>query len=447
MKVMKGMRVGVYVSVVSMALWASTAQAGDGCGAKAKPASYTASNAGSCSASKSIVDTAVSAGSFNTLAAALKAAGLIDTLKGDGPFTVFAPTDQAFAKLPAGTVEALLKDPPKLRQVLKFHVVAGNVMAGDVVKLTSAKTLLGQTVSIAAADGVKVGAANVVKTDIACSNGVIHVIDTVLLPKDDIIDIAGNAGSFKTLMAAIDAAGLTDTLRGEGPFTVFAPTDEAFARLPEGTVEGLLKDLPKLRSVLKYHVVPGKLLATDVVKLTSAKTVLGQSLTLVTASPTKVDNATIVKTDIVGANGVIHVIDAVILPKDDVIDIARQAGSFNTLLKAIEAAGLTDTLRSEGPFTIFAPTDEAFAKLPAHTLEGLVKDAPKLKQILLYHVVPGKNMAADVVKMSKAKTAEGRSVRISTSNGVKVDGAKVVKTDVPASNGVIHVIDTVILPK
>ena len=136
---------------------------------------------------------------------------------------------------------------------------------------------------------------------------------------------------------------------------------------------------------------------------------LGQSVTLVTASPTTIDNATIVKTDIVGANGVIHVIDAVILPKDDVVDVARKAGSFKTLLTAIEAAGLTDTLRGEGPFTVFSPTDEAFAKLPAGTVEGLLKDVPKLKQILLYHVVPGKNMAAEVVKMARPRPPKGRA--------------------------------------
>ncbi|REK05561.1 MAG: fasciclin domain-containing protein [Planctomycetota bacterium] len=129
-----------------------------------------------------IVDTAVSAGSFETLAAALQAAGLVDTLKGDGPFTVFAPTDEAFAKLPDGTVEALLKDKDKLTAVLTYHVVPGSVKAADVVKLDSAKTVQGQKVSIDSTDGVKVNNAKVIKADIACSNGVIHVIDTVLLP-------------------------------------------------------------------------------------------------------------------------------------------------------------------------------------------------------------------------------------------------------------------------
>ena len=131
-----------------------------------------------------IVDTAIAAGQFKTLAAALQATGLVDTLKGAGPFTVFAPTDEAFAKLPAGTVDALLKDIPKLKGILTYHVVAGKVMAADVVKLKSAKTVNGQTAKISAEGGkVMVDNANVVKTDIICSNGVIHVIDSVILPK------------------------------------------------------------------------------------------------------------------------------------------------------------------------------------------------------------------------------------------------------------------------
>ena len=129
-----------------------------------------------------IVDTAVAAGNFKTLATALQAAGLIDTLKGEGPFTVFAPTDEAFARLPPGTVEGLLKNKAKLTEILTFHVVAGKVTASDVMKLSSAKTVSGKTVSIDTSDGVRVGGARVVKADIAASNGVIHVIDTVLIP-------------------------------------------------------------------------------------------------------------------------------------------------------------------------------------------------------------------------------------------------------------------------
>jgi uncharacterized surface protein with fasciclin (FAS1) repeats len=129
-----------------------------------------------------IVDTAVSAGCFTTLVAAVQAAGLVDTLKGAGPFTVFAPTDEAFAKLPAGTVDALLKDIPKLKKILTYHVVSGKVMAADVVKLKSANTVEGSTVKIDASNGVKINDSTVTTADVAADNGVIHIIDAVLLP-------------------------------------------------------------------------------------------------------------------------------------------------------------------------------------------------------------------------------------------------------------------------
>jgi uncharacterized surface protein with fasciclin (FAS1) repeats len=132
--------------------------------------------------------------------------------------------------------------------------------------------------------------------------------------------------------------------------------------------------------------------------------------------------------------------------KKDIVDTAVAAGSFTTLVKAIQEAGLVETLKGKGPFTVFAPTDEAFAKLPAGTLEGLLKDKAKLASVLTYHVVPGRVMASDVVKLTVAKTVQGESVRVDSKEGVRINNAKVVTTDIEASNGVIHVIDTVLLP-
>ncbi|UCC31495.1 MAG: fasciclin domain-containing protein [Phycisphaerales bacterium] len=285
------------------------------CGASASLLISVNAVAGDCSsARKDIVNTAVTAGDFRTLVAAVKAADMVDTLKSPGPFTVFAPTDDAFAKLPAGILDSLLKDPDRLGAVLKYHVVPGNVWANDVVKLSSAKTALGQTLAISTGRSVKINDANVIKTDIEASNGVIHVIDTVLLPKNDIIETARGAGSFKTLLTALEAAGLTDALRGDGPFTVFAPTDAAFAKLPEGTVEALLSDLPKLKAVLTYHVVPGKVLAKDVVTLSEARTLQGQRVHIDSSSGVRVNNSRVVKADVGATNGVIHVIDTVLIP-------------------------------------------------------------------------------------------------------------------------------------
>jgi uncharacterized surface protein with fasciclin (FAS1) repeats len=269
----------------------------------------------------------------------------------------------------------------------------------------------------------------------------------------DVVDTAVSAGSFKTLVAAVKAAGLVETLKGEGPFTVFAPTDEAFEKLPAGTVEALLKpeNKARLQAILTYHVVPGKVMAADVVKLSSAVTVQGQQVDIaVTDGTVTVDKAKVLKTDIACSNGVIHVIDSVILPAEsDIVDTAVAAGSFKTLAAALTAAGLADTLKGEGPFTVFAPTDEAFAKLPAGTVESLLKpeNREKLVAILTYHVVPGKVLAKDVVKLKSAKTVNGKEVTVKVGDaGVMLDGAKVVATDIETSNGVIHVIDSVILP-
>lgn len=271
-------------------------------------------------APKTIIDIAVADGRFTTLVAAVQAAGLAETLSGEGSFTVFAPTDEAFAKLPEGTVEALLGDIPALTDILLYHVVPGKVMAADVAGLSSADTVLGKPVAIKVDMGkVYIIEAQVLITDIEASNGVIHVIDSVILPPAEeaknIVDTAVADGRFTTLVAALQAADLVETLKGEGPFTVFAPTDDAFAKLPEGTVEALLKDIPTLTDILLYHVVSGKVMAADVVNLTSADTVLGKPVTIkVDMGKVYINESEVIITDIETSNGVIHVIDAVLLP-------------------------------------------------------------------------------------------------------------------------------------
>ncbi len=270
---------------------------------------------------------------------------------------------------------------------------------------------------------------------------------------DDIVDTAVKAGKFKTLAAALGAADLVDTLKGAGPFTVFAPTDEAFAKLPEGTVATLLKPENKgvLTGVLTYHVVPGKVMAKQVLGLNSATTVNGQRVDIkVEGSSVMVDGAKVITTDIVCDNGVIHVIDSVILPADKSIpEIADKAGKFKTLLAAAKAAGLAEVLAGDGPFTVFAPVDSAFAKLPKGTVESLLKpeNKQKLVDILKYHVVSGRVYSEDAVKARSVKTLEGNSINVMLGdNGAYINTSKLVVTDVDASNGVIHIIDGVLMP-
>ena len=269
----------------------------------------------------------------------------------------------------------------------------------------------------------------------------------------NIVDTAVEAGKFKTLAAALGAAGLVDAVKGPGPFTVFAPSDEAFAKLPKGTVETLLKpeNKEKLKAILTYHVVPGKVMAKEVVNIKGAKSLNGQRIDVkIDGGKVMVDGAQVLTTDIACTNGVIHVIDSVILPSEDNIPtVATKAGKFNTLLAAAKAAGLVDALSGDKPLTVFAPTDEAFAKLPKGTVESLLKpeNIEKLKSILLYHVVDGRVYSEDAVAAKSAPSLQGSKVEISVKDGsAYVNSAKILATDVDASNGVIHIIDSVILP-
>jgi uncharacterized surface protein with fasciclin (FAS1) repeats len=290
--------------------------------ASVAPFAFASHHGGSRAAERDVVATLVAQPNFTTLVAAVGAAGLVETLQGEGPFTIFAPTDAAFAALPAGTVESLLQpeNRAQLVAVLTYHVVAGKVMAKDVAPGEVA-TVNGSKATIAVNGGkVMIDGATVTATDLVGKNGVIHTIDAVILPvnpaEQDVVATLVAQPNFTTLVAAVGAAGLVETLQGEGPFTIFAPTDAAFAALPAGTVESLLQpeNRAQLIAVLTYHVVAGKVMAKDVAPGEVA-TVNGAKATIaLNYGKVMIDGATVTATDLVGKNGVIHTIDAVILP-------------------------------------------------------------------------------------------------------------------------------------
>ncbi|MCS7061685.1 MAG: fasciclin domain-containing protein [Anaerolineae bacterium] len=404
---------------------------------------------------KNIVQIASETPGFSTLVAAIQAAGLVDALSAPGRLTVFAPTDNAFAKLPPGTIENLLKPENKqaLTDILTYHVVRGKLESKTVVNLKTARTLNGASISIKVEDGkVFINNAQVTVVDVMASNGVIHVIDTVLIPPakpKNIIDTAVGAGNFKTLVAAIQAAGLTETLK-KGNYAVFAPTDEAFAKLPAGTVENLLKPENKqtLTNILLYHVVQGRLSAKTLGRHNTVRTLSGGRVWIrPSEAGLKVDGANVIAADVAATNGVIHAIDTVLIPPKDIVTTAIEAGNFTTLVAALQAAGLAETLK-HGRFTVFAPTDQAFAKLPAGTVENLLKpeNRAQLRSILLYHVVRGSLDSGAVLKHGDLHTLQGGRLTVTVSNTVKINQAQVILADVIASNGVIHVIDAVLLP-
>lgn len=267
-----------------------------------------------------LVEVAAEAGIFNTLIVAAEAAGVVPVLAEGGPFTLFAPTDDAFAGVPASAIERLLADPELLTRVLTYHLVPGTLDAGAVTGASSLTTVNGAALSVRVEGGSAfVDDARILQTDIEASNGIIHVIDGVLLPEPvlDLVETAIAAEDFDTLATLVEVAGLVDALRGEGPFTVFAPTDEAFAALDEALQAELIGDPELLASVLLYHVVEGAVLAEAVVGLTEVTTLSGQTITVsVEGGSVFLNGVEVVATDVLASNGVIHVLGGVLLPPE-----------------------------------------------------------------------------------------------------------------------------------
>ena len=511
-----------------------------------------AATAAPAMAMMSVGETAMADSQFSTLVELAIAAGITPTLTGPDPITVFAPTNEAFAKLPPETVAALKADPAKLKAVLTYHVLAGKVTSTDVAGMGgkgSPTTLNGANVNVTTIDGsVYVNDAKVIKADVESSNGVIHVIDTVLIPPDMMMaaTIGGVAmanSDFNTLSQLVTIAGLGSAIKDPtAKLTVFAPTDEAFAKLPKATVDALLADKEALKKVLLYHVVGSVITSKDVAGMGgsgSPETLNGATISVTTKDGSVfVNDAKVVMADIATGNGVIHAIDTVLIPPDmmagaamtptemmsdtmamtstemmtdtmamtptemmtdttamtstgmmtdtmamtstemmsdtmamtdtemmsdtammtetmapemmSVGETAMANDDFSTLVELAIAAGITPTLTGPGPITVFAPTNEAFAKLPAATVAALKADPEMLKAVLLYHVLGAKVTSADVVGMGgsgEPETLNGATISVTTKgDAIYVNNAKVIVADMMTKNGVIHVIDTVLIP-
>ena len=467
---------------------------------------------------------AANTGVHDSLVDALVKADLVSTLQGDGPFTVFAPTDQAF--IDAGIdLDAFTTDEEiaVLTDILLYHVLSGAVNAADVTDGLTVAMVNGDDASFTVTDGtVMIGDATVTTADVAASNGVIHVIDKVLMPPADLVDIAAVAmstGVHDSLVAALVKANLVATLQGDGPFTVFAPTDQAFTDagidLDAFTTD---EEIAALTNILLYHVYSGAVNAAGVTDGLAVKMVNGDYAQFtVTEGTVMIEDATVTAADVMASNGVIHVIDKVLMPPApytgvgicyntathmiaagasmeecgaymyvenysmggqeftgcyntvshaltdttqsicesymwtppvDIATTAMSTGIHSSLVTALSAANLVSTLQGDGPFTVFAPTDQAFADagidLSAFDTD---EEIAALTNILLYHVYSGAVNAAGVTDGLTVAMVNGDEASFTVTDGtVMVGDATVVLADVPASNGVIHVIDKVLMP-
>ena len=475
---------------------------------------------------KDIPTNASETGIHNSLVAALAHAELVDTLSGVGPFTVFAPTDQAFTDAGIDLADFNTDEANQtLVDILTYHVVSGEVLSSALTDGMSVETLNGDNVTIGVGDNVTVNDATVTLADVVSSNGVIHVIDKVLLPPEDgpgdIPTIASSTGVHDVLVDAIIQAGLLESLSDVGPYTIFAPTDQAFVDAGIDLADFTGEDgIAALGNVLAYHVAMGTVMSGD---LSDGQiiTMLNQQQVRVGVTPggVIVNDASVTQADVVASNGVIHVIDKVLLPPAAVegeicynsvthtivpgadqatcegymylnnteMDGQNYTGCYNTvthqisevsetvcgaylwtaavniattaaatsihtsLVAALGVAGLVDTLSGDDNYTVFAPTDEAFAAAGINLADyDTEEEITALADILLYHVVAGEIASTDLADGANTVTAaNGDELTVTVAEGVVTvgaEGATVVLADVPASNGVIHVIDKVIMP-
>jgi len=412
--------------------------------------------------SMNIVETAVADGRFTTLVSALQAADLVSALEDSTKnYTVFAPTDDAFALIAPETLSALIADQTALTSVLLQHVVDAPVNSVAAYSLNGqmATTLSGAMIPItinSETDSLLFGGANVVIKDLYTTNGIIHVIDAVVVadvalpsPPMSIVDVAVSNGNFTTLVAALQATGLDATLADlDTEFTVFAPTDAAFAQLGQATIDALLADPDTLSNILLYHVVSGSEVLADAAISTAQSaspkvTMANNQMTALSlaGSTLYINKSKVSAADVMADNGVIHVIDQVILPptvKDSptmsIVDVATSDAKFSTLVTALTAANLVTTLADETKvFTVFAPTNDAFAKIESMALSNLLGDVPALTQVLLQHVV-----ADTEISSVDAFAANGGAVDTLASDDVTVKLVNFTDTENTATDEVAY---------
>jgi len=389
--------------------------------------------------SNTIVDVAAADGRFTTLLAAAERAGLVGLLTGETAYTVFAPTDAAFEAL--GVDLSTLSD-EEVRGILAYHAVEGEVPSTAIPATALSAAEL--TLVFDTTDGVMVNDATVTAADIEADNGIIHVIDTVLLPPD-IPTMAGYLGA-SSLAGALGDADLVEALQADGPFTVFAPDNDAFTDAGEVPADAL-------PGILLYHVVSG---AVDSGSIPMMAPTLSENewdnampLFFDTSDGVVVNDATVVLADVRATNGIIHVVDTVLLPPT-VVDAAVYAGLSSLVTAVGDAADIDATttvagaLSADGSLTVFAPTNDAFDDASAVTA---TLDAEGLRDVLLYHVVDTGTpvLSTDLADGDVPTLATGESVTI-VADPPTVNGAAIGPADIHVSNGVVHVIDAVLVP-
>ncbi|MGI9240419.1 MAG: fasciclin domain-containing protein, partial [Verrucomicrobiales bacterium] len=366
---------------------------------------------------------------------------------------------------PAETIEALLGDKALLRKVLLNHLLYGSKTSEDLAG-GSARTLARQTVDTVVDDGIltQVNDSEVLQADVEASNGTVHVIDTVLMLEmpQSLTALIAARDELGTLEAALGITGQADVFDSTvkyPAYTIFAPRNAAFEEIPSDILNGLLEDPEALADVLGFHVVKGTVLAENLRNGQRFGALNGGYLNIKIddEGTVMVNNATVVTPNLRAANGVVHIIDAVLAEEPfSVADLIRSKPYLSTLAAALEATELDDAVDGDGEFTVFAPLDSAFAALPEGTVEGLLNDLPALSNILLLHVAPGSQTKADLAESGGTTSLQGGELELEIKkkrvwwwsyNIITINGARIISTDLKADNGIVHLIAGVLLPE
>jgi transforming growth factor-beta-induced protein len=414
-----------------------------------------------------VMQVADATSNLSTLVAAIDAASLRATLAGSGPFTVFAPTNDAFAAVDADVLTFLLATPAELSKVLTYHVVSGKVMSTDLSSGPVNTLNTGQSVTVDLSSGVKINDASVTTADVETTNGVVHIIDKVMIPEN--LDLSGMLPSaaeaaiatseLSTLVSILSLPGLSDILAAasddDAEITVFAPTNDAFAAVLTALGLTSINEIPEsvLLDIVTYHIVGAAALSTDL-EATTYETLNGESVTVDLSSGVKINEASVSSADIEVSNGVVHIIDGVLLPSlyasalGTIVEVPLFRKDYSTLTAALVKAELVETLLGAGPFTVFAPNNAAFESAGITSLDGLTKE--DLTPILLYHVVGAKVLSSRLPSDGVVTTLNsdgGDKFFLSLGETVYINGSSTITgVDIEKSNGVIHTIDKTLMP-
>jgi transforming growth factor-beta-induced protein len=419
------------------------------------------------SPTQDVMQVADATSNLSTLVAAIDAASLRATLAGSGPFTVFAPTNDAFAAVDADVLTFLLATPAELSKVLTYHVVSGKVMSSDLSSGPVNTLNTGQSVTVDLSSGVKINDASVTTADVETTNGVVHIIDKVMIPEN--LDLSGMLPSaaeaaiatseLSTLVSILSLPGLSDILAAasddDAEITVFAPTNDAFAAVLTALGLTSINEIPEsvLLDIVTYHIVGAAALSTDL-EATTYETLNGESVTVDLSSGVKINEASVSSADIEVSNGVVHIIDGVLLPSlyasalGTIVEVPLFRKDYSTLTAALVKAELVETLLGAGPFTVFAPNNAAFESAGITSLDGLTKE--DLTPILLYHVVGAKVLSSGLPSDGVVTTLNsdgGDKFFLSLGETVYINGSSTITgVDIEKSNGVIHTIDKTLMP-